>query len=662
MEITTQLLENAKTDYKLRNDIILFYLPYIKNSVFKYNPVIREDLMQECVFGVIDAINDFDPSFLANFKTYLHMKIKDRVSRFTYKENRNPFTIADFEQSITDTIDNKIDTDIILNSVTEKEKQIILNSVVYDEKFHEIQETQHLQKRSIENIRQIKIRAIQKIRKNFMENIIIDYNPIFCQLVGNIPPNLTTSLYETLSFYIQNHEFSDKFQSGRWDGTKRLFSKKTFKFRSGLLKRVIEIIDIHGVPFEVRYRPHINPLFTVTCPATDIIANARPYQKEAIQAILQYKRGGINLPPRTGKTIIAIGAAQAIDKFPFIFLCFQIEIALQTKEKFEKWTGEKIGLIGDGKCDIKPITICTVQSLASAYDKKWDFAVTYREEKKVSDKAAVKQLVENAEVVVCDEYHHYSCSTADEILVKCKQANYVIGLSATPWRNYEEETLLIERNIGPIIYKKSYSYMIKNNYLLQPHIYIYEVPKTNTQSRHYQTLYKECIIENDLRNEVIRKAAETLNTAGKSCAIIVSQIKHANMLQKMIPDSQLLIGKDDSAVRQTVLQALANKETLTVISTLMDEGIDLASLDAVIIAAGGQSSIDVFQRMRSLTPFEGKEKGFVIDFYDRNKYLVKHSRKRLDHYMSEEMFNIYYKKVDKNLKLTNKPLRRTNQV
>ena len=73
--------------------------------------------------------------------------------------------------------------------------------------------------------------------------------------------------------------------------------------------------------------------------------------------------------------------------------------------------------------------------------------------------------------------------------------------------------------------------------------------------------------------------------------------------------------------------------------------MDVPCLAATIIAAGGESAIKVFQRLRCLTPFEGKTHAIVVDFIDPYKYLKSHSRKREKLYKSEPSFRITYKEV-----------------
>ena len=86
---------------------------------------------------------------------------------------------------------------------------------------------------------------------------------------------------------------------------------------------------------------------------------------------------------------------------------------------------------------------------------------------------------------------------------------------------------------------------------------------------------------------------------------------------------------------------MRNHEIEIIIGTaLADEGLDIPSLDSVILAGAGKSKSRALQRIgRTMRPHGDKEKAIVIDFYDRGlKYLAKHSRARIKIYQSEPEF------------------------
>lgn len=80
---------------------------------------------------------------------------------------------------------------------------------------------------------------------------------------------------------------------------------------------------------------------------------------------------------------------------------------------------------------------------------------------------------------------------------------------------------------------------------------------------------------------------------------------------------------------------------------MFGEGIDIPSLQAVILADGGKSVLNFYQKIgRALRPYKEKKRAVVIDFVDNEiKYLYNHSKKRINHCKKEPKFVI---KIQKN--------------
>jgi len=65
---------------------------------------------------------------------------------------------------------------------------------------------------------------------------------------------------------------------------------------------------------------------------------------------------------------------------------------------------------------------------------------------------------------------------------------------------------------------------------------------------------------------------------------------------------------------------------------------------AVVNAEGGKDVKRTIQRMRNLTPCDGKTEAVFVDFIDQtNPYLAEHSLARLQTYRSEPAFRLEIK-------------------
>jgi superfamily II DNA or RNA helicase len=242
--------------------------------------------------------------------------------------------------------------------------------------------------------------------------------------------------------------------------------------------------------------------------------------------------------------------------------------------------------------------------------------------------------------------HHSSAKTSRYILDRCKNAVMRIGVSATPFEG-DSSDWLVEESIGPVIHKISYSELVKEGYILRPYIYMYKLPPMNLKGDAYRTVYKKAVTHNDYLTGLIKKIVDTLTSQGNSVVVQTEFIEHTKLLAEVTGGVMLTGQERDMSVRTDVLQRLRSKEILCVVSTLFEEGLDVASLDYTINVAGGLSNIGTLQRMRSLTASEGKETCGIIDFYHQCEYLERHSKIRRDIYTSEEEFVFEMRDVSK---------------
>ena len=74
---------------------------------------------------------------------------------------------------------------------------------------------------------------------------------------------------------------------------------------------------------------------------------------------------------------------------------------------------------------------------------------------------------------------------------------------------------------------------------------------------------------------------------------------------------------------------------------LADEGLDIPSLRAVVLASGGKSETRALQRVgRALRTAPGKTEAIVVDFFDNAPYLKEHSMARLELFRNEPTFRV----------------------
>lgn len=282
-----------------------------------------------------------------------------------------------------------------------------------------------------------------------------------------------------------------------------------------------------------------------------------------------------------------------------------------------------------------------------------------------------------AENVLVHNCHHLPSATMAEIAKKASNAYYRIGVSATPWRDGGDD-LLIEA----ILAKRKPEFSINASKLIELGFLvpctIYFVPmKQVFPGKNFQKLYKKAIVENNERNDAIVKIAHKMTTTrNMTTLILIQHVAHGEELQKklfeMIPEEsftvqtqdpksgkftlvrvknvEFLSGQDDAIRRKAVIQATKEKKVKILIgSTIADEGLDVPSLDCLILAGGGKSSTRAFQRIgRVLRLYKNRETGeekkraVCFDFVDYTPTLRRHSRVREKLYLTEEKWDIKF--------------------
>jgi superfamily II DNA or RNA helicase len=474
-----------------------------------------------------------------------------------------------------------------------------------------------------------------------MNTIEIQFSPIKCKILTPLSIDMSNLLHAELSYQMEGFFFSPKYQSHVWDGYTRLYNKKSQSFKTGLLYRVTDLLTKEG------YDVHVKDLHeTTSFNQRNFSYELRRYQLEAVNDLLKFRFGVLQSPPRSGKTMIILATIDSDRQLPAIILSRSLDLAYQTRDKASEALQDlKIGIVGDGKCEIGDVTIVTVQSAYSAYGQKYKLEKGEKKEKPLDeDKESVKELLYNTKTVFYDEAHESDGRTSRVILDKCSNVTMRIGVSATPFEG-EEQDLRVEEAVGPVIHKISYSELIKEGYLLAPLIYMYKLPKIVVEGN-YQSIYKQAVTNNEFLTSLIKKIVDKLVSQNYSVVVQTEFREHSKRLAQIL-ECPCLIGNEPAEKRKDVLDKIRNREYLCVVSTLIEQGIDLPSLNFTINLAGGKKKIPTIQRMRSLTPYEGKKVCGVVDFIHQCKYLKKHSNLRKTFYQSESEFTLLEKDVSK---------------
>ncbi|HLG27349.1 MAG TPA: DEAD/DEAH box helicase, partial [Paenisporosarcina sp.] len=443
-----------------------------------------------------------------------------------------------------------------------------------------------------------------------------------CVLEGEADIGFLWALDRELSFQVQGAEHTRAFkgyvnkegQYVKWDGMHHLLTE-TLTFPSGLLRRVQEFYQRGNRPCGlVDVRASKSPPAAI-----DIIPTLKalgkepyPYQIEAALAVKEEDRGIIRLATGGGKCLIAALITALFGKRTILYVIGR-DLLYQTHKFFSKIFNHKIGIIGDGNCDIQDINVASVWTVGQALGLKIEIVTDTDDEVAVDPQKYIdiREMLSSTKVHIFDECHLAACNTIQEI-AKNINPEHLYGMSASPWRD-DNADLLIEGILGKNIVDISASYLIDNGFLVKPVIKFLAVPpSTKKMKRAYQTIYKNYITDNPVRNELVVKWAEKLVEQRYQTLVLYNSVAHGELLYKEISKKLpciLLSGKDSSETRERAKQRLEDREINCIIaSRIFDIGVDLPSLSGLIIASGGKSSVRALQRIgRVIRKHPGKK-------------------------------------------------------
>jgi len=202
-----------------------------------------------------------------------------------------------------------------------------------------------------------------------------------CAILDEDDQELFKKLDSHLSYEVLGAEHSkafkgyinDRGEEVTWDGRKHLMSC-TGRFPPGLLDRVLRFYEVREKQVEVidRRSPKTdsNPI-DIMPTLQGMKKILRPYQVQAVQTAKAQDRGIIKICTGGGKSLVATSLIAELGKKAIVFVIGK-DLLYQMHGLFESVFGKdaKIGIIGDGKCEIGDINVATIWSVGQALGMK----------------------------------------------------------------------------------------------------------------------------------------------------------------------------------------------------------------------------------------------------------------------------------------------------
>ncbi|CAB4196517.1 SSL2 DNA or RNA helicases of superfamily II [uncultured Caudovirales phage] len=490
---------------------------------------------------------------------------------------------------------------------------------------------------------------------------IIIYDNKYAQLKTTDIKNFN-KLRNFLSFKTAGVEYTAAYKNG-WNGITYLLDNKGY-FLSGLMTKVIDFLNSNNILFTLIDKRHpdlIENKIDLTNKLDSLNMIPRNYQKKIVDTVLQHKKGIVRACTGSGKTLCTAMITANINKKTIIYV-IGLDLLNQFHELFSSIFDEPIGFIGNGVCNIQRINIASIWTISSALKIKTkildDDECGEGKELEPNQNQAINilDMLKNTKVHIFDESHVITTDTIKSIFNKI-DPEYIYGFSGTPFRD-DGSDLLINSILGEQIVNVPASELISDGYLAQPIIKFIKVPKTfiSSGTSNYQTVYKEYVTENEIRNSLIIKNTLELLQKNYQVLVLFKHLQHGKNLRELFDLQNIkyeyLSGTDQLDKRIEVKSnLLSHKSNLVLASSIFDIGVDISSLSALVLAGGGKSSIRTLQRVgRVIRKYSNKKYAAIVDFYDDVKFLKTHSKKRYNIYNSENGFKLIIPKNITDLK------------
>jgi superfamily II DNA or RNA helicase len=319
-------------------------------------------------------------------------------------------------------------------------------------------------------------------------------------------------------------------------------------------------------------------------------------------------------PTGTGKTILQVSICEMMKGKKILILSHTTSIINQT---IKLLPGSQ--KIGDGvKFDgfNSNIVVSTIQSFF---------------------KIDPDEYMDYFDAFIVDEVHHVSgFDTQYAKVLKNLLSPIRLGFTATmPVKS--KSLMCINGLIGGVVGQLTINEAAKLDILAKPKI---KIKKLNDQkylrNMNYKDVINNGIIHNDHRNNTILEICESHKE--ETVLIFVSFIEHGLLLSKLI-GFPFVQGSTSSNEREDLKDKLNKKQIKGLIaSTIWKEGVNIPSLNVLILACGGKSEVALLQYIgRGLRKTDDKSDVIIYDFFDpSNWHFVNHFGERISLYCENE--------------------------
>lgn len=453
-------------------------------------------------------------------------------------------------------------------------------------------------------------------------------------------PHLHKALQKKFNYMWEGYRFHPAYKAGRWDGRISLYDYNNELFPIGLLqhfkrycqeKNLNYVLNVSESEFEgleideEAFPEMLGHIFKEGF-------NLRDYQEEAVKLALTGGRGVLQLATGAGKSSVLYTLARLLPiltKQSTLLIVPNISLVEQMYSDFEDYAGVNIShiaekLFGDASIkrsltNEKPVLITTWQSIMK---KPIDFFKRFGS-------------------VLVDETHTSKSNQLQDILQKCTNARFRIGLTGTLNKN-ELDRMTVFSMLGDVLMVKKSKELQDMGILSKIKIInmMVDYPKKYRESIRSYSYQSECNLIETIpqRNNVIKniikkiKGKTELNPeSSPNILILVNKREHLDKIWSALrrdvePEGwkiSIIHGDIPATKRESIRVGMEERGGQILIATFgtVSTGVNIKRLHHVIFASSYKSEIKVLQSIgRGLRLYSDKEQMFLWDIVDDIRY------------------------------------------
>ena len=341
----------------------------------------------------------------------------------------------------------------------------------------------------------------------------------------------------------------------------------------------------------------------------------RDYQQAWVDRFMEVGSGVIDAPPGSGKTIAAIAILAALGQEALIItpsreLCSQWYAELRQHLQLGMFPDDNLGEYHGGEKTIAPITITT-----------YDMASQARHGRKLFDR--------EWGLVIYDECHHTPASvwrrTADI------QSRHRLGLTATPVREDGESDSIFTLIGRPLT--TTWEELYAEGWVHRPNVEVRFVPWSDAGARDtYQTAEgTQRMIAAAQNPAKLTDTQRLLDGAPDATTLIYCGWREQGSMYAETLDIPFIHGDTPHGKRDAYYDQLRDGDRRAlIVSRIADEGIDLPTVDMVIIASmlGGSRRQGTQRVGRVMRPLGGADAYLLAT---RGSVEEQYARSQMDH-------------------------------